>query len=97
MTSTGRLIQLVRLLQENVEEVDIYIRDNALPDPSFDASYPPVFILPPNQDAARRAALEALDELRHHLLGPVGTIYEAVAGVRISNPIRRAPQVTNLA
>jgi hypothetical protein len=87
MTSNGRLIQLVRTLQEKVEEVDTYIHENNLPDPSFDASYPPALVLPPIQDAARKAALEALDELRDHLLGPVGTMYEAVVAVSISYPI----------
>jgi hypothetical protein len=87
MTSTGRLIQLVGILQEKVGEVDTYIHENDLPDPSFDANYPPVLVLPPSQDAARKAALEALDELRDHLLGPVGTIYEAVANVCTLNYI----------
>ena len=82
MTSSGRSLQLSELLQAKVKDVDSYIRENNLPDPSFDESYQPVLDLPPNVDAARKAALEALDELRDHLLGPTGAIYEAVTSVR---------------
>ncbi|ORY09830.1 S-adenosyl-L-methionine-dependent methyltransferase [Clohesyomyces aquaticus] len=78
MASDGRLIQLTELLSTKVKAVHIYIRENNLPDPSFDASYPPVFDLPLDVDVARKAALEALDELRSHLLGPLGTISESV-------------------
>ena len=67
-----------------VKDVDSYIHENNLPDPSFDASYSPVLQLPPKVDASRKAALEALDELRDHLLGPMGSIVEAVTSVRFS-------------
>jgi hypothetical protein len=80
-SSSGRLLQLTALLQAKVKDVDTYIHENNLPDPSFEADYPPVLDLPPNVDASRKAALEALDELRDHLLGPMGCIFEAVTGV----------------
>lgn len=82
MTSSGRLLQLTELLHTKVKDIDAYICENNLPDPSFDASYRPVLDLPPKVDATRKAALEALDELRDHLLGPTGAIFEAVTSVR---------------
>jgi len=82
MGSMRQLIQLTELIQAKVKDVDRYIHENNLPDPSFDSSYPPVLQLPPNVDASRDAALEALDELRNHLLGPLGSIVEAVTSVR---------------
>lgn len=96
MTSCSRLLQLTELLHAKVQDVDNYLRDKNLPDPSFDASYRPVLDLPQDVDAARKAALEALDELRDHLLGPMGVIYEAVTSV-CSQCLYNMTQAINMA
>ncbi|KAJ4402466.1 hypothetical protein N0V91_007180 [Didymella pomorum] len=68
------LLELTGIIQEKSAEVDKFIRERGLPQPSFDHSYPPILKLSPEADAARQAALEAIDELRCHLLGPLGMI-----------------------
>jgi hypothetical protein len=68
------LLELTGIIQEKSAEVDKFIRERGLPQPSFDHSYPPILKLSPEADAARQAALEAIDELRCHLLGPLGVI-----------------------
>lgn len=74
--STSRLLELASIISDKTKEVDTYIHDNGLPPPSFDPSYPPVLDLQGDVGAARAAALEAIEELKAHLLGPVGKIYE---------------------
>jgi hypothetical protein len=81
MTSNCRLLELTALIHENTRQVDTYIRDNNLPPPSFDHSYPPVLDLPSKVDVARSAALEAISELQAHLLGPIGSIWGVLAQV----------------
>jgi hypothetical protein len=82
MASHRRLIQLSSLVQENVAKVDRFIESNGLPEPSFEASCPPTLALSPEADVARNTALEALDELRQHLLGPVRAVVDEVMQVR---------------
>lgn len=81
MASTRRLSQLSTVIQQNTTKIDAYLESSGHPEPSFEASYPPVLDLPPEADAARKAALEALDELRDHLLGPLGMITTAATEV----------------
>ncbi|KAJ4358934.1 hypothetical protein N0V95_002640 [Ascochyta clinopodiicola] len=78
MTSTRVLLDLTQRIQESTAKVDKYIEDNNLPEPTFEAFYPPILRLSPEADAARRAALEALDELRAHLQGPLGMVMHHV-------------------
>jgi hypothetical protein len=81
MGSDRRLLQLSTLIQDNTATVDAYIKENGISQPSFDPSNSPVLHFPPEVDVARNTALEALDELRDHLLGPVGSITNAVTDV----------------
>jgi hypothetical protein len=74
MAADSVLLELSRLIQDRTAEVDEFIRESGLPQPSFDHSYPPVLKLSAEADVARQAALEAIDELRCHLLGPLGII-----------------------
>jgi hypothetical protein len=85
MTSSRRLLQLSALVQDNTSAIDTYIENAGLPQPSFDPSGPMAWDLPPNIDAARNTALEALDELREHLLGPTQNIASRV--VDVNHPI----------
>ncbi|KAF2993168.1 hypothetical protein E8E13_000504 [Curvularia kusanoi] len=72
------LLQLTNTIHQRTAQVDAYIQANGLPEPSFDPSYPPILRLSPEIDAARNAALEAIDELRAHLLGPLGLVMEHI-------------------
>lgn len=82
MKSSRRLQQLTDAITQNTSKIDAYIEKNNLPEPSFEESYPAVLTLPDALEDARRTALEALDELRDHLLGPLGVISNAVTNVR---------------
>lgn len=95
MGSNRRLLQLSSLIQENTAKVDAYIKSSGLPEPSFEASCPPILDLSPEADAARNAALEALDELRDHLLSPLGMITGAIAEVRALLQVSRAPSTNS--
>ncbi|KAH7122653.1 S-adenosyl-L-methionine-dependent methyltransferase [Dendryphion nanum] len=77
MGSPSRLLELTAIIQDKTKEIDSYIRKHELPSPSFDPSYPPVFNLG-DSEAARFAAIEAIDELKAHLLGPLGSLYDPV-------------------
>lgn len=81
MESSRVLLQLTDTIKQKVAEVDGFIKAEALPEPSFDASYPPVLQLSPEAEAARDAALEALDELRAHLMGPLGMVLHHIGEV----------------
>lgn len=74
-------MRLSTLVQENTSTVDAYIEKNGIAEPSFDPSAPLAWNLPPKIDSARNAALEALDELREHLLGPTQNIVSRVVDV----------------
>ena len=74
MAADSVLLGLTSIIQEKTTEVDKFIRESGLPQPSFDHGYPPILKLSAEVDAARQAALEAIDELRCHLLGPLGII-----------------------
>lgn len=74
MAADSVLNSLTRIIQQRTSEVDKFIRDSGLPQPSFDHNYPPILKLSAEANAARQAALEAIDELRCHLLGPLGVI-----------------------
>jgi hypothetical protein len=80
-----RLLQLSTLVQDNTSAIDAYIENAGLPQPSFDSSAPLVWDLPPEIDAARNTALEALDELREHLLGPTQNVVSRVVDVNHSH------------
>lgn len=92
MVAHSVLLQLTNTIQEKTAEVNEFIRDNGLPEPSFDHTYPPMLKLSTEADAARSAALEAIDELRCHLLGPLGMIMHHTSEVYRSNP---NPDLTN--
>jgi hypothetical protein len=87
MASEGRLMKLCAFIHDNVAKVDACIKEKNLPEPSFDASCPPVLNLPSEVDDARNKALEALDELRDHLLGPVGVVMSSVMNVSCGSGI----------
>jgi hypothetical protein len=86
MTANRRLEQLSKLVQENTSTVDAYIEKKGIPEPSFAPSAPLAWTLPPEIDSARNAALEALDELREHLLGPTQNIVARVVDVSPCHP-----------
>lgn len=89
MASSRVLLELTNTIQQNTVKVDDFIIANGLPEPSFDASYPPVLPLSPEVEAARDAALEALDELRAHLMGPLGTVLHHIGEVTILRTLIR--------
>jgi hypothetical protein len=84
MASNRRLLQLSTLVHDNTSAIDAYIENAGLPQPSFDPSTPLAWDLPPDIDAARNTALEAVDELREHLLGPTQNVVSRVVDVNHS-------------
>jgi hypothetical protein len=82
MASDRRLLQLSTLIQTNTTTIDTYMRDNGITEPSFGPKSPPIVHFPPDIERARGAVLEALDELRDHLLGPVRMVTKSVTDVR---------------
>lgn len=81
MAPQRRLLHLSTLVQENTAAVDACVAKSGLAEPSFEPSAPLAWDLPPDIEAARNAALEALDELREHLLGPTQNIVSRVVDV----------------
>lgn len=92
MSSNRRLVALAQSIAQNTATVDAYIEEKGLPEPSYDETCPPVIEYPPDVDEARRTALEALDELRDHLMGPLGTLNNLVQGVSLSGARRTISQ-----
>lgn len=70
----SRIAVLASTIEKNTQVVDKFIAESGLPAPSFDASNPPALPFPPPVEAAKDAALEAMDELEALLLGPLGKI-----------------------
>lgn len=87
MSSQSRLLALCARIQESVTKVAEAIEKNDITEPSYDTTCPPVLDLPSEADNARHSALESLDELRDHLLGPVGALLDDFIGVSLPSLI----------
>jgi hypothetical protein len=75
-SSSNRIVELSALIHENTIKVDEFMTANGLPTPSFDISQPPVLPLPHHIDALRKAVIDASDELKTLMLGPLPALID---------------------
>lgn len=72
--AASRMAELALLIATNTANIDTYLASKGLPTPSFDASQPAHLLNDNKVAAARRAVLEATDELHALMLGPIGIL-----------------------
>lgn len=81
MTTSSRIVELSALIHENTRKVDEFINSSGLPSPSFDISQPPMLPLPPHIQILQKAVINATDELKTLMLGPIGSIVDNRVGL----------------
>jgi hypothetical protein len=87
MAPTRSLLDLARIIQENAAVIDDVIKTSGQPQPSFEAGGPPMLALPLEKEESRTALLEAIDEMRALVMGPLPyTALTAANLVRASGP-----------
>ncbi|KAK7192329.1 hypothetical protein DPSP01_004918 [Paraphaeosphaeria sporulosa] len=69
-SSQSRIAELAAAVAQNTQLIDQYLSEKGLPHPSFDATGPADFNLPPELEQARVAVLQATQELNDLLQGP---------------------------
>jgi hypothetical protein len=81
---TSRIIQLAQSIASNTAFIDGYIRENNLPQPSFEADGPSAFLEDATAETkkAKNNTIEALIELKQLLEGPMKLL---LPEVRVSN------------
>ena len=76
--------ELAASITEHTLKIEAYIQSQNLPSPSFATSTPLKHSFPPHIKASQDAVLEATDELRAHVLGPVAYLtYQRVSFSRL--------------
>ena len=74
------IVELASTITDHTARIDAYLKSQNIPSPSFDPSTSPRFSLPPHLALSQNAILEATDELRAHVLGPVAYLtYQRVS------------------
>lgn len=78
--STSRIIRLAQLISSQTSLIDQHLRDNNLPEPSFDPDGPtePIQNETPNIQKAKTDVIEATIELRQLLEGPIKLVLPEV-------------------
>lgn len=71
MASHSRIVELASAILSNTKAVDEYISINGLPTPSFAIEAPPILPLPEDISKSRDKILEASEELRALVAGPL--------------------------
>ena len=71
MASSSRIAILAAEIQENTSKVDAYLKENGIPSPSFSPDNPLHVEVPEEIAAAQNAVVDATDELKTLMLGPV--------------------------
>ncbi|KAF4633303.1 hypothetical protein G7Y89_g4822 [Cudoniella acicularis] len=74
MASSNIIVELSTLIHENTLKVNEHLTSNGLPTPSFDITQPARLTLPPHIQSLQEAIVDASDELRALMLGPIGYI-----------------------
>lgn len=69
--SSRSIVELAAVIQANTAKVFEDLQSQGIALPSFDATSPPVLNLSDEATTAQKDALEALDELKVHLMGPL--------------------------
>ncbi|KAL2059185.1 hypothetical protein ABVK25_000477 [Lepraria finkii] len=72
--AASRMAELALLIATNTANIDTHLASKGLPTPSFDANQPAHLLNDTELAAARRAVLEATDELHALMLGPIGIL-----------------------
>ncbi|KAM0797379.1 O-methyltransferase [Usnea florida] len=83
---TTRIAQLAALISSNTAKVDLYLKSQGLPPPSFDVDAPNDLGIPPQAtdiDDARKAALEASIELQDLLQGSTSLLRPVFNGTSL--------------
>lgn len=76
MAGAKSLTDLAALIQRDVVAINDDLTAANAPQPSFQVGSPPLMLSPQGEET-RQQLLEALDELRALILGPVGPIVRA--------------------
>ncbi|RDW73635.1 hypothetical protein BP5796_07077 [Coleophoma crateriformis] len=79
MAPARSLLELASTIQAHTVAIDGALKSEALPEPTFQSGGPPVFGLPASQERDRVALLEALEEMRALLMGPVPYVVVSAA------------------
>ncbi|KAL7621422.1 hypothetical protein AAE478_008744 [Parahypoxylon ruwenzoriense] len=69
---SGTLVQLAVAILKHTTNIETYLQENGLPNPSFRPGAPPKLPLPPALEVSLNEALAAMDELNALLLGSFG-------------------------
>jgi len=70
MSSPSRIAELSAVVASHTKQIDDYLTENGLLQPSFDANGPVDLQLPPQLEQARAIVLQASQELNDLLQGP---------------------------
>ena len=71
MASKSRIAELASRIQTYTADIDSYLASQRLPSPSWDLETAPTVLLSDAAQASQTALLEAMEELRALVLGPV--------------------------
>ena len=82
---TTRMAHLAALISSNTAKIDMYLKSQGLPSPSFDVDAPNDLGIPPEAtdiDDVRKSALEASIELQDLLQGSTSLLRPVVCSLR---------------
>ena len=75
MTSMSRIAELASKIQQETTNIEEHLRSQGLKPPSWDLDTPPqVPLFTHDAQASQNAILEAMDELRALILGPIPSL-----------------------
>lgn len=83
MESAPSLLELVTALSAQVSQLQTYLDSSKKPNPSLQLGAEPTLVLPPHLDRVRQEALNACDELRAVLQGPLPHLMSLVTKVSL--------------
>ena len=71
MAPTRSLLELASTIQARTAAIQDALKSGGLPAPTFESGGPPMLMLPAANEEDRSALLEALDEMRALVMGPL--------------------------
>lgn len=69
-SNPSRVAELAAVVASHTKQIDDYLAEKGLPQPSFDANGPADLQLPPQLEQSRAVVLQATQELNDLLQGP---------------------------
>jgi hypothetical protein len=75
MSSSRSLKELASVIQARVDTLDEALKATNAPQPTLDINGPPALMVPPQFEDTKEDLLEALDELRTLIIGPVANVF----------------------